>query len=91
MPKVIWKINLQDDNKIEVFNLPLGAKWLHVAEQNSKLAVWFECDPNNNTSQRKLFVALTNERFDQKAKHIGTVLRDHGNFVQHVYELREET
>ncbi len=84
--KTIWKIELKE--AVEIHNLPKGAKFLFVGNQQEKICLWFEVNNNAELEQRRFEIAGTgNSQMDGKKTYLGSAIFSNGNFVWHVYEL----
>lgn len=89
--KTIWKYQLfyiREDNC--VFNIPRGAKVVHVArvhEEGSVLSFWVEFDRADifQKEQRKFTVFGTGHSIPQLSTYHGTIIDN--NLLLHLYEL----
>ena len=69
------------------FNAPEGLTWLHVANQNDEICVWYEVDTSQPTGRYVLHIVGTGQAIPERAtRYVGTALMADGNFVFHVYE-----
>lgn len=68
------------------FEIPSGARLLHVREQNSRLAMWFEVDPGRPAETRTFEVVGTGDGPTEGWLYHGTVFFNNATLVLHVYE-----
>ncbi len=67
--------------------MPLGAKILHVGEQNGQITVWADVDPHAGLVLRKIRIVLTGDRVPNGCgveHHIGTVFID--GYIYHIFD-----
>lgn len=70
----------------DVFEVPVGAQFLHAGIQAGVPCVWFEVDETQTLKYRRTFVLVgTGVRVPESSEHRGTVLQ--GAFVWHFYEV----
>jgi hypothetical protein len=85
----IWKfpLVLTDHQDVE---MPISARFLHVALQEATLCLWAEVDPNATKELRTIRVIGTGHPLeDTPRKFIGTVVM--GPFMWHVYDVTSES
>lgn len=84
MSIVIWKYKLEVANS-QILALPLGAKILHMGNQDGIICLWVEVTDAEHFVERMFYVVGTGRPFDLgKVTYLGTVLVDPS--VWHVYE-----
>ena len=73
---------------IQIIEVPQGAEFLSVHNQDELIAVWFRCDPSKPTEYRTMLIIMTGSAAPppEQSRFIGTVLLDHGTFVAHIFE-----
>lgn len=82
-------------NDYQVHPIPIGAKFLHVADQNGSLCVWYLCNPSNVPNSRTFRVIGTGQSLNvvdnsmNNLQHVGTALMAGGQFVLHVFVEKE--
>jgi hypothetical protein len=84
----VWKIVLTPG--LATYQLPDGAKFLHVAEQRGEPCAWFLCHPEWPKTPRKVLVIGTGHAFPDEIKelvHLGTALLLGGALVVHAFEV----
>ena len=85
-----YTIPVEDSFPLE---LPQGAKILTVQEQHGKPQIWALVDPENPTETREFCVVGTGHPIDEDEvtlDYIGTFQLFGGNFVGHLFEIREK-
>jgi len=92
MKKEIWKFDVELGN-FEL-TMPRGAEILAFQTQRDIPRIWVLLDwdyaGNNATETRKFTIQGTGMKFDfEKGKYIGTIQRQGGNFVWHLFEILE--
>lgn len=72
------------------FHIPIGARFLHAAEQGSSISMWFEVDPAADREERTfhLFGTGTGPIGDELT-WVATVPMLGGTLVMHVYEEQQ--
>lgn len=82
-----FELNLGGITELE---LPEGCRWLSVANQNEKLVLWVELDPDRPKVTCRFITVATghNLRPSETGEFIGTALFQGGQFVFHVFEHR---
>ena len=92
--RAVWKypIELGAHAGVTTFQIPEGARFLHCAEQNGAMCLWFEVDPGETrTVQRGFRIFGTGDpSVDAHLSYVGTGLFNGGTFVFHVYEVSYE-
>lgn len=86
MSAAIWKFPLRIG--LTVAQMPLGAKVLHVHEQNGMPCLWALVDPAKPTQERRFVTEGTGHSLDTECtpfRYIGTA-HCHG-FVWHAFEV----
>lgn len=89
MNTTIHKYTLTLDD-FQTVIMPTGANIIRVAEQQGKLCIWAEVDPEASKHLRKFMIVGTGRPLpppSAKRVHIDTVVMPGGNLVVHVYEL----
>jgi hypothetical protein len=83
----IWKYEIKTMETTH--NLPMGAKFLSLAEQKGKVCLWFLVDENNHMEQRLFALFGTEELIPSfvKMEYLGMVLVEGGRVVWHVFEV----
>jgi len=81
-----YPVPLHGESKIA---MPVHAKILHVGEQDQRIYLWAEVDPQYETEIRMFTVAGTGFHIEDHLVHVGTV--QIGAFVWHVYEHKTNT
>lgn len=79
-------------NRLNVLEIPEGAQFLHVAMQRDTPTLWFMVDPQAVDEKRTFVVVGTGEGIHSRADsltHLGTVLTSDGEFVWHIFELKQ--
>lgn len=86
MTRTMHKLTLEIQIDEQILEAPYDAIFLHAAEQNNQLCVWYYCTPEN--LQKKVFLvcgtgqpAPDNKYFD----YIGTAHFSGGRFVFHAF------
>ena len=92
--KKIYKYTIPVENSFSL-ELPRGAKILTVQEQHGKPQIWALVDPENSTEAREFCVVGTGHPIvDDSPKetidYIGTFQLFGGNFIGHLFEIREK-
>jgi len=88
--KRIWKYPLAETDE-QILLMPEGAKILHVGEQRGVICVWVEVDTDAEMEHRKFYIVGTGNKFPlYHVKYLGTVIKEMGVFVWHVYEAVKE-
>lgn len=82
----IYKYTLHEHGK-SLLPLPVGAKILHVADQQGAVQLWAEVPPGERLESRTFHVAYTGGEAPDGA-YIGTAITPGGNIVRHVYEVK---
>ena len=82
--RIIYKYELLIENEFEI-ETPRIFKPIHVGEQNGKIYVWAEVDPNSMTFNRIFHCVPTGTFFSFNAKHLGSVVESNAPFVWHFY------
>ncbi len=89
MIKSIWKFILVPDILVKV-RMPVDTTILFVGEQNNKICIWAEVNPEAKTEERNFEVYGTghNIHYDMgtNRKYLGTAMLYSGSLVFHVYE-----
>lgn len=85
----IWKYSVVTAKTRQCFEMPVGAKVLHVAEQNGLICLWAQVDPyETNLDSRYFHVVGTGNKIPDKAgEFVGTALV--GEFVFHLFEEKQ--
>lgn len=83
----IWKYDIKTLETVH--NLPIGAKFLSLAEQKGKICLWFMVDENNYMEQRVFAIFNTGQLIPShvKMEYLGTVLVVGRSLVWHVFEV----
>ncbi len=85
--QIICKYILRE--KVNKLQLPKNAKILTVQEQDKRLAMWVQLNPETVTETREILVFFTNENFEiplhKIYTHIGTILHSN-NTVYHIFD-----
>lgn len=88
--KTIWKYPLEDTWE-QVMLMPEGAKIIHVGEQRGVICLWAEIDTKVPMEHRKFYTVGTGTQFPSyPVDYLGTVIKEMGIFVWHVYEARKD-
>ena len=71
--------------------MPVGAKIIHVGNQNNYVCIWAEVNSGNPCETRCFEIQLTGQPLggdgeDTYRAYLGTVLLNKDTFVAHVYE-----
>lgn len=87
MMRTIHKFEINIGGVTEL-QLPEGSRWLSVASQHEKVALWVELDPNAPKVTHQFFSVGTGDHFPEGhiGEFIGTVMFDNGRYVFHVFE-----
>lgn len=91
MSRAIWKVTI--DPMVpspQTVRMPFGAKPLHVdldTRDESKIAVWFECNPDADQVGVPLWIVGTGHEIPGTTQHLGSVV--HRPFAWHVYMGRK--
>lgn len=92
--RTIWKYSfgpLHEMRANKEFEMPEGAKVLHIANQAGQLCLWAEVEPGRPNEPRWFGVISTGYRFsasgDTRDEYVGTALFHRDTLVLHVYEL----
>lgn len=80
----IWKQVLEPET---TFNPPIGTEFLHVAEQNGQVCLWFLCDPAQPTESRKVVCVGTGHETPANGEYLGSALLMHSTLVIHAFEV----
>jgi hypothetical protein len=66
--------------------LPIGAKFVHFAEQGGEMCAWFEIDNDVARAKQRTFTIYgTGQLHKIEGRHLGTA--QDGVFVWHLYEV----
>lgn len=88
--KTIYKALLDSVKTNQEIELPNGSRILSCANQNGQLYVWFICEDDQPTSEKRYFYVLDSGQKAPDKIHminfIGTVLFHDGKNVVHVFE-----
>lgn len=88
----IWKfpIPVNLGQPFGTFDVPVGATFRHLANQNDELALWFEVDPDAPREQRSFLLIGTGHKIPEDAalRYLGTALFHGGTLVLHCYEIQ---
>lgn len=71
-------------------SMPMGAEIIHADVQNGLPVIWALVDGDHDlpTVDRSFVVVETGTPFSQVVQtHVGTLLFNHGSYVQHVFEI----
>lgn len=73
----------------QLISCPAGARFLTAQMQHGKLAIWYECDPDQDNKPRIIVVAGTGHELPTVGtlEHIATVQELDGALVWHVFEV----
>ena len=93
----IWKYTLDDslDRILHGFEMPAGAKFLHIAQQNGSPCFWMKVDSSQPKVSRSVYIAPTGKQpgafvpSDDHADYMGTLFF-YGGLVGHFF-LEKET
>lgn len=91
MPDVIWKFTV-DPFENGTAEMPVGAKVIHVHEQNGKIRVWAECNPQAETVTRRFLIVPTGGPAPVACDYLGSVHvggEDGRMYVFHLYDFGE--
>jgi hypothetical protein len=66
--------------------VPMGAQVVHVDEQDGKVTIWMEVDPDAPRRERVFFSYFTGEDINPWDVYCGTAKLDDGKLLVHVYE-----
>lgn len=85
--KRIWKRALKLTQHQDV-ELPIGAKIIHVAEQDGNICLWFICDSTAKLEVKQIQIAGTGQEAPNGDyyRYLGTAMLAKGLFVWHVFE-----
>lgn len=93
MDKVVWKYELPELDSIRGsqfkfgFDIPIGARVIHVAYQGQRAYMWAEVDPEHSTEHRKFFsVGTGHGTVPEFSKHLGTLMEKTTGMVWHIYQ-----
>lgn len=93
MSNVVWKYEIPETEVKFTLDIPEGADFLHVREQNNVGCMWFAVDPAAKTVKRNFYCMGTGgpipPHYDGKGLktyYRGTIILDGGATVQHVFE-----
>lgn len=88
--KKVYKYKIQPDAKdmgmfrIDVPNVPHGARFLHVGVQGDDVCIWLEVDPENRTTTYTLWSVGTGwGTVEPFREYLGSVQQ--GQYVWHLY------
>lgn len=73
--------------------LPKGAKVLTVQTQRGEPKIWALVNPENPTETRRFHLAETGHpitEFEEELSYIGTFQLHGGDFIGHIFEIREK-
>ena len=88
--KAIWKYSFDLNTTEYAFQIPQGAKPLHVREQRGTMCMWLLVDTEKPKERRIFVIQGTGHELSidtDKAVYIGTAFMDSGNFVFHIFEV----
>lgn len=84
--KAIWKFPFKITDRVEI-QMPDGAEFLHVAEQNGQACMWCKVDSDAPTKLRRFELRGTGHRLDgTEGDFLGTFLMHDGGFVFHLFD-----
>lgn len=88
MSATIWKYEWPHHSLHAQFEMPLGAKIIHVGQQYDKLVLWAHVDPYAPKERRMFAACYTGGAAPENddGRFLGTVLLAQGEFVLHVFE-----
>lgn len=84
--KTVWKYALKDSGEEYVFEIPLGANVLCVAQQGWNVCVWLCVIPHPVTEKRCFYFTGTGAPVAIKDAYVGTAFDD--GLVWHVWEKK---
>ena len=88
--RTIWKYNISIEDTFSL-ELPQGAKILTVQEQQGEPQVWVLVNPDNKLEIRNFRLVGTGHSIEEnRLEYIGTFQVLNGNFVGHLFEIRQE-
>jgi len=86
--KTIWKYEI--NKVVQELEIPFGAKFLHVGNQNGHICLWFEVESENKKETRRFEIAGTGKaQLDIDKKYLGSMIFHNHAFVWHIYEITE--
>jgi hypothetical protein len=81
----IFKFPLDDYGYTPTVMMQSDAKILCVQVQEDVMVIYAEVEPLHAMVERQLHVVNTGNTVPRDAEYIGTVMRQHGQFVHHIY------
>ncbi len=87
--RTVWKITLNQPE--QDFDLPQGARVVHVATQDDSPCLWLEVETMSRLIHYRTFAAYgTGHVVPDDAFYVGTARGIAGGLVFHVYELPQD-
>jgi hypothetical protein len=83
----IWKTELHNTTQ-QFIEVPEGAEMLCAREQRGRVCVWYRCNPENNRTQREIYISGTGISGVCDGRYLGTALLHDGTLALHVFEER---
>lgn len=87
MKQTIWKYQLEMTAEDQVYQIPRGAEVLCVQMQHDIPTLWVRVFPGKKEEERKFQIVGTGHKVDKYNKYIGTVQKDGGVFMWHIFEV----
>ena len=92
--KTVWKYPLEASGHVQSVCLPSGAEVIYAAAQHQVPMIWALVDPTEELLVQRHFVMVgTGVEIEigyGEHHHIGSFLMDDGNFVFHVFEVKQQ-
>ena len=82
--RTVWKITLNQPE--QDFDLPRGARVVHVATQDDNPCVWLDLDTSRIVQSRTFAAYGTGHLVPEDAAYVGTARGVAGGLVFHIYE-----
>ena len=91
MSFTIWKETLVIASGTQEKFMPMGAQILTVREQETSIAMWYHCNPDNIMEKRRFIVIPTGSIAPtmEGANYLGTAQIEGGKFIFHVFEIMD--
>lgn len=96
MNRAVWvyriPVNEMTASFTNVFEIPVGARLVHLAEQHGQIAMWWEVDSDASTQQHRFQIFGTGHGpIREGLEYRGTCLFAGGDLVLHLYEVVDVT
>lgn len=86
--KVIYKYEL--NNALNYVEIPVGAEFLAIAQQNKKIQAWFLCPLDAPYEMRSFAIITTGMHIANsftKKDYLGTIMTSDHSLVFHIFEV----